>query len=504
VTAATTLRPAAAAAPRAAAWQWALFWAASLWGASIFWLSEHPPMVDVPSHAGQVALLRDLLFGEGRWAELVRINGFTPYLIGYGLALPLSLVMSATAAVKLVLSASYLAFVVMCIGLARHFGSDARLYPLFLVGFFGLAYKWGFYTFLVAAPVTLAFILLASRYARAPSMRTGIALFAVGLVMLASHGLAFMLGWSVGAALFIAEQRRERLARLAPLMLPFAALALAFLAYFVASRHIQADYTVTYPYWDPTHYGWTRLLKIPLYAIGDRDDKFLLEPIALALVAAPFLLGLRPRWRQSAPLAAVVLLMLVIPSYALDTAFLYERYGVYLLPALVWAFPARRGEARAPSALLLLLCALVLGIYSVRAWRFGEETRAIDAAIKTLAPGERALTLAFSTASPGAGHPYVYIHYPAWYQAERKGLVDFNFAWFPPQIVRWRPDRAPAVTPGFEWTPDKFDWRRHEGWRYRYFFAHGAPPAGFFSGAPCPPVLLFTDGPWAIYERRSC
>ena len=91
---------------------------------------------------------------------------------------------------------------------------------------------------------------------------------------------------------------------------------------------------------------------------------------------------------------------------------------------------------------------------------------AIDAAIKTLAPGERALTLAFSTASPGAGHPYAYIHYPAWYQAERQGLVDFNFAWFPPQIVRWRPDRAPPVTPGFEWYPEKFDWHRHEGWRY--------------------------------------
>jgi hypothetical protein len=460
-------------------------------------------MVDVPAHAGQVALLRELLFGDGHWAELLRINWFTPYLIGYGLALPLSLVMSASAAVKLLLSLSYLAFIAMCMALARAFGSDTRLYPLFLVGFFGLAYKWGFYTFLVAAPVTLAFVLLALRYARAPTTKGGLALFAAGLVMLASHGLAFMLGWAMGAALLVAA-RRSRLIRLG---WPFAALALAFVAYFVASRLFQSQYHVVYQYWDPLHYGWTRLLKIPLYAIGDRDDKFLLEPIALALVASPFLLGLRLRraaWRQGVPLAAVLALMLSIPSFALDTAFLYERYGVFLLPALAWAFPAERARARAPSALVLLLCALVLGLYSVRALRFGQETRAIDAAIATLAPGERAVTLAFSTASPGAGHPYAYIHYPAWYQAERNGLVDFNFAWFPPQVVRWRPERAPAITPGFEWHPQRFDWLKHEGERYRYFFVHGALPAGFFDTARCPPARIFADGAWAIYERRSC
>lgn len=500
MSAATTLRPAAAAPPRAGTWQWALFWAATLWGASIFWLSAHPPMVDVPAHAGQVALLRDMLFGDGRWNELLRINALTPYLIGYGLALPFSLVMSATAAVKLLLSLSYLAFVALCIALAREFRSDTRLYPLFLVGFFGLAYKWGFYTFLVAAPVTLAFVLLALRYAKAPSAKGGLVLFAAGLAMLASHGLAFMLGWAVGAALLLAE-RRARLLRLGA---PFAALALAFLAYFVASRLVQSQYHVAYQYWDPTHYGLMRLLKIPLYAIGDRDDKFLLEPIALALVASPYLLALRPRWRSSVPFAAVLAMMLVIPSYAFDTAFLYERYGVFLLPALAWAFPAERAQARAPSALILLLCALVLGLYSVRAWRFGEETRSIDAAMGALAPGERALTLAFSTASPAARHPYVYIHYPAWYQAERNGLVDFNFAWFPPQVVRWRPERASAVTPGFEWYPQRFDWTKHEGERYRYFFVHGTLPAGFFAAAPCPPARIFADGAWAIYERRSC
>jgi hypothetical protein len=507
VTAALALGRRAAAPARAELLRWWLFWAAALWGGGIFWLAAHPPMVDVPAHAGQVALLSDLIFGQGRWAEFLRINWGTPYLIGYGLAAPLALVMSASAALKLLLSASYLAFVIMCVALARHFQSDARLYPLFLVGFFGLAYKWGFYTFLVAAPLTLAFVLVASRYARAPSARRGGAVLALGLAMLAAHGLAFMFGWAAGAALLAAEQRHLRAKRLALLALPFAGLAAAFLAYFAASRLFQAEYHVVYEYWRPLDYGWMRLLKIPLYAIGDRDEKLLLEPLALALLASPFLIGLRlrrPHWRQAVPLATVVLMMLSIPSFAFDTAFLYERYAVFLLPALAWAFPAPRIGARAPSSLVLFLCVLVLGLYSVRAWHYGEETRAIDAEISKLAPGERALMLPFTTVSEAAHHPYVYIHYAAWYQAERGGLVDFNFAWFPPQVVRWRAERAPAVTPGFEWKPQSFDWSRHEGWRYRYFFVHGPVPAALFAGSPCPPVRIFAEGAWSIYERGSC
>ncbi|MCW0054006.1 hypothetical protein OIV36_31550, partial [Burkholderia pseudomallei] len=48
----------------------------------LFWLVPHPPMVDLPQHAGQVAILHDLLLGQSPWAPLLRINLFTPYLLG--------------------------------------------------------------------------------------------------------------------------------------------------------------------------------------------------------------------------------------------------------------------------------------------------------------------------------------------------------------------------------------------------------------------------------------
>ena len=83
-----------------------LFMFTALCGALIFWLARHPPMIDLPQHAAQVTLLRDMLLGQSPWADLFRINPFTPYIIGYGLALPLSLIMPIAAAMKLLLSLS--------------------------------------------------------------------------------------------------------------------------------------------------------------------------------------------------------------------------------------------------------------------------------------------------------------------------------------------------------------------------------------------------------------
>src|SRR5512135_54995 len=95
------------------------FWATVLFAAATFWFVPRPPMADLPQHAGQIALLHDLLTGESKWEPLLHIDWFTPYLVGYGSALLLSFAMAVLAAVKVVLTAAYLGFVAMCVALTR-------------------------------------------------------------------------------------------------------------------------------------------------------------------------------------------------------------------------------------------------------------------------------------------------------------------------------------------------------------------------------------------------
>jgi hypothetical protein len=77
------------------------FMASVVLAGATFWISPRLPMTDLAQHAAQVTLWRDLLLDTSKWQSFLYINYFTPYLVGYGLALPLSLVMPVSAVLKL-------------------------------------------------------------------------------------------------------------------------------------------------------------------------------------------------------------------------------------------------------------------------------------------------------------------------------------------------------------------------------------------------------------------
>ena len=155
---------------------------------------------------------------------------------------------------------------------------------------------------------------------------------------------------------------------------------------------------------------------------------------------------------------------------------------------------------------MLALTWLLLGTHTAQAWRFAKESQDFEPVLAVMQPGQRALSLPLDRSSKAAENPYAYLHFGNWYQSEKQGLVDFNFAWFPPQIARFKPEHVPAVRYGFEFDPDKFDWQKHEGERYQYFVVrHRDPvPENLFDGAQCPPLKVFESGAWTLFERRDC
>ncbi|HEU4709684.1 MAG TPA: hypothetical protein VFS17_10260 [Methylophilaceae bacterium] len=488
-------------------------------GILIQWLAPHPPLTDMPQHAAQVALLRDILLGQSPWANLFHVNWLTPYIIGYGLALPLSFLMPIATVFKLMLSVAYAAFVWLCILLRRHFGADARMDWLFLLPFFGFAYEWGFLTFLVAAPIGLWFILLADRYAQAATLKRGVGLSLVGLLLLASHGLVFAFAVAVGGLLLLARAGWRRTFGMR--ILPYVVLAIFCGIYFFISRQMQAGIQCEVCSQFIWSGGITRFPKMLVYALGvdtgGIEGKVFL-PATLVMIALPWLLGLRintgskPSW---IPFATVTAIMLFVPTFALVTQFLYQRFGLFLLPAYAWMFvgppktatsPAMRTLSRLAIPLTVVCILASLLVHAAKAWNFRQQTAEIDAQIMRLEPRQRALILMYDPRFSPSDKAKTYGHYPAWYQAERQGLVDFNFAWFPPQIVRYRPEHLPVVAPGFEWHPERFEWNKYHGENYHYFFVRHAStePADIFKGAPCAPVSIFKGGSWEIFERKAC
>ena len=137
-------------------------------GLAIVWTPGRPAMVDIPQHAAQLAMLRDLVLGRSAWASDLQIDLATPYFLGYALALPLTLVMSPLAAIKVVLTAAFAGFGLVGRAIGRELYVPAGLDGYYFIPFFGIAWSYGFFTFLVGAPFGLGLIWASLRYARAP------------------------------------------------------------------------------------------------------------------------------------------------------------------------------------------------------------------------------------------------------------------------------------------------------------------------------------------------
>ncbi len=490
---------------------------------SIVWVAPRPPMGDLPEHAAQVALLRDMALGRCAWADLVRINCFTPYLTGYALAFALSLVLPVIAALKAALSIAYYAFVWACLALRKSFSGDPRLDWLFVPGFFGFAFQYGLYPFLIAIPVSLGFLLVAKRFAEGPTRRRAVAVVAAGVALFFSHGIAFVFACGIGAGFLLI--RRETALRRAWTPAPYVILGVLAVTHFVyvkahdpvISIVDQRLLDVEWDWFKP--WGWHRAVNFPLFALVATGKDPIPILCVLVVAAAPWLLGLRPRRDDPVrwiPLLMVAVAWFLVPAQAMTTNYLSQRFAILLLPAYAFLFPRPDGAgARSPSGdrrsalvqtALALACWAFLALVAVRQREFARESAPFEEVLSAAEPGERALGLVYSPESAVVRNPYTFHVYPVWYEVDRRGFVDFNFAYFPPEMVRFRPGHFPPVPPGFDERPETFNWRTLQARRYRYFFVrHLTPlPDGFFENEECRVVLRKQAGAWSLFERTEC
>ncbi|MDR5878722.1 hypothetical protein [Caballeronia sp. LZ032] len=497
----------------------ALFIVTLLGGALLFWIAPRPPLVDLPQHAAQVMLLRDLIDHASAWQSLVRINLFTPYLIGYGLALPLTYVMSISSALKLVLMIAYVGFVMSCVGFRRHLHGDPRLDVLFIPGFFGFAFAWGFYTFLVAAPVGMLFMWLAHRSATQPSFSRGVGVFVAGVALFFCHGLVFLFACGIGAGFALVKPRQIRGKLLA--LAAFVPLGLLCIVYTLWSHASDPVLGHTIDNVAKVDWGWSdtggkRLLLFPMMVWGLTKWSAVYLPLFVLMGIAPWLWRdrINPDRAVLVPMIVMGFIWLAVPNLALGTAYLYQRFALFLLPVYALMFVApkpvagvkrdRRGFVM--QVVIIAGCWIFLANQAVRLHRFAVEIAPLEQLLSRTEPNQRALNLVMDGASDAYWSPFAYQHQALWYQAEKHGFVDPNFAQFLPQIVRFRPAQLPVHASQLDRFPGSFDWKQDNGRLYRYIFVRSAEPlpADYFANGECDVALLAREGKWALYERHAC
>ena len=493
-----------------------LFFITVAYGCAIFWMAQHLPMVDLPQLSGQVAVLKDLLQGDPTWQDVFRINFFTPYLIPYALWLPLTFFFSIAVSGKILLTAGYLFFIWTCICLRKSFNGDSRLDWLFIPCYFGFAFKLGFVTTLLAVPFGLLFIIFAKLYTDAPSVRRGITLTVAGYFLFFCHGFVFIFSLAIGFCFLLLRFRLSK--RLIQMSTPYVGLVvLCLIFYAFKSSDLPRVMSPDFLSW-----GWYRgrAEQFLLYPLGTEEDRIFL-PILLLCIAFPFLLGSRPRLQlhdHLIPFGIILLAWLSWPSYGnvlgMDFAYIYHRFAIYILPFYVLLFQRQEKsvsekyglnvirEVAAPT-LVVLACWAFFAVQSVRVLEFAEESTDFDRVVAKAEPKQLALFLVFDSSSPASHNGAAYRNFPAWYQAEHQGVVEFNFASYLNQVIIYR-SNVPTKLPEFGHKPHTFRWKENNSDRFHYIFIRHKNnlPSGIFADAGCTISKITESGTWSLY--RGC
>lgn len=489
--------------------------ATTMLAAGIFWLSPHPPMLDIPQHAGQVALLLDLLSDNPHWQDIFYINYFTPYLLGYGLWALLALIMPLGIALKILLMATFWGFVYSGCYLRKRCQADDRLDWLLLLAFFGFAFSWGFLTFLMAAALAMLYLAHVMQYSKAPDARTAIWLCIAGLALFFCHGLVFLLCMALGGLFAIGHARSFW--GLVRRVLPYLVCAPLAITYYISASSnpvTQESFSLEILWrWDIN-----RVVQFFILPVSGNATLMALV-VGLLAMLAPYLIGSRQRFHDMnwLPFAFIVVIWVCVPQFAMKTSMLYHRFSLFTLPFYILLFKrpepvntdsskGRHAIALLASWLLPLMTIAYLCLTATQFMVFAKESADFDHATQHVPDGQKVLSLPFDANSLATGDSQAYLHYASWYQAEHKGLVDFSFAWYMPQPVRFKIGMQPKVKPIFTNRPWLLSELSDVGSRYDYFFVRssGRPAKRLANRDECVIQHQTSAGKWHIYRRVSC
>ncbi|MGZ8216249.1 hypothetical protein [Methylomagnum sp.] len=473
------------------------------------WVGHYLPMVDLPQHAAQIATFFALDKPDFPFKELFLINWFNPYLVGYLMTLALALVFPVILAVKLVLTASLIAYFIAFKWLREKFKADAGTDWLVIPTWYGFAFNWGFYHFLIGLPLFLIFLGLVMQSLEQWNRRNAW-LVAVSInILFFTHALLAGVGCLIALELVLLKRYRieDRVRSAIPIVsvLPIA----LFWLILTKHREIQPntkEIIMSFGQWPP--FGLLNPLSQNL------GEQWWVRLAGLLLFALPIMQRARTKTDLAswAPFLSVILIVLLVPTQIFATAFVSDRFSALIFPFYLLGFapasPAteippirQRLESLLPQAIAMTLIMVVAS----RIMSFNLENDGFTYISRLMAPEKRALTLTIEPYSSFSTAP-VYINFPAWYQVEKLGIVDYSMANSFPVMVRYhRPEVDPFVSEFLTWRPSTFDWNIHQGWKYDYFVVRATTDfqQRLFGEAACPVKLVANKNHWWLYEREE-
>jgi len=465
------------------------------------WLATYPPMVDIPMHATQMATLLRLLSGTEYFSSLYWINGFTPYWSGYVITALWTLIFPVSIAIKCTLSIAVAATPWAASRLRTLVNNRSHLDWLFLPIGYGFAFQWGFFNFIIGIPLTLLFLEYALRYLANPTVKKGIFIFIGTHLLFTTHILllGFFLSIVVSIEMLTTKNLKQSLIKLMPLFLSLPVVAIWFLHTKLTEPQVSTPIT-----WIITS---QRLIDAFITPTGSFNQWAIILICAAIIYKPPYLpnINIFKNW-QAIPFVYSVLITFYGPAYAFGTAYICERFGVFLLP--FYAFSCKSNAAK-PSPQNSKLCFafsfLILIGNAYQTISFEKNLSGFKKISKIIPQNKKVISLIYDFKTPDYSPP-IFLHIASWYFAEKDGQGDISFSSFN-AIVRYKrniPTIQSDIQDAIQDRPQLFNWDK-DAHLYDYYILHGdfSKFNSTYKGIRKFSKLIYTDGIWWLYARKS-
>lgn len=445
-----------------------LFLLACVASTAILFIADFPPMVDLPQHAAQIVMIKAMLSGQFAFANLFELQVLTPYWLGYSIVLALSCLVDTVLAIKLTVALAMAAFPISADRFLRAQNGYAGWSWLFIPTAYGFAFEWGLLNFLIAIPPGFFFLARISRLGATCTTKDLLWIAAWCHLLFFAHVLVLVLFLLMAVLIRHAPDPREWFKRI----LPFFSVAPLFAVWFVLKILGGADTQGSGP-WSLGLHRFIELLP-NMVALPPASGSI----IPAMAVCAAALLGHRLNFSvpKTGPFLVYVLWMLLGPNFLFGTYFVYNRFTHIGLPLLLLAATPSKPDSgithplakKFQYGLIAVLSLALYGHHFAKARAYADESAQFSGMIARIPADQRVLGMVFSPYSAFYTAP-VYLHYPVWNQVRNGGVTDFNFAYFFPQVVRYKMDQRPPADPDFVWNPGTFDWNAFRPFNYRYY-----------------------------------
>lgn len=491
--------------------------------------ANYLPMLDLPQHAGQVQAFKSMFWAGSseRWFDTVEVNYFTPYWIGYLSIFLMSFLVPIQNAINIIVAISFLLFVICFVKIRIKFGAPKFLDWILIPSFFGFSYQFGLLTFTLSISIGILLLLQTLKYIDHRTRFNAYLIVILGVILYFSHLLIFLFFCMISVAL-IATYKRQNFKNYAYLLIPFCILGLLIPLYFILPNILGQANLDSY-FNEATHssfkYGNTlseRLdyLFIYQWALTEDDYRpFSLLSITLGLLIIPFIIGCKPSKRlyKYTPLICFLIIWFAMPEHLFHTTFVYQRFAIFFIPFYILIFEPNTLQKskvymvriQQGVTCLWILLAIGLTILPIKdIFYFNDEVKDFDALVAELPENQLTMSLVYSGnggySAKNRRQAPLYVYFPVWYQVVKNSWVEYNFAWFSPQIIRYKVDKVPENIAGFAWNPSKFS--QFKNCNYYDMIIVYKPDQNFsqqFKQSTCGHTFFKQKGDWSVYKLED-